>query len=121
MLGVADLQTPEAVTAAESAISGCQPVIPLAINSSGEESEDSSDDDSSSQDSDDEDSSDDSSSEDSSDEDNDDIKDDTSDKDDKKTCTNAKLKTREPDKDNSLSEDVGNNRSKKRPRIVELS
>ncbi|XP_009346540.2 trigger factor-like isoform X1 [Pyrus x bretschneideri] len=115
MLGVADLQTPEAVTAAESAISGCQPVIPLAVNSSGEESEDSSDDDSSSKNSDDEDSSDDSNSEDS-----DDIKDDTSDKDDKKTCSHAKLKTREPDQDNSLSEDVGNNRSKKRPRIVEL-
>lgn len=44
MLGIADLHTPEAVAAAESAISGCQPVIPLAVDSSDTESEDSSND-----------------------------------------------------------------------------
>ncbi|XP_068321020.1 uncharacterized protein [Pyrus communis] len=121
MLGVADLQTPEAVAAAESTIVGCQPVIPLVINSSGEESEDSSDDDSSSDDSDDEDSSDDSSSNDNDDQDSDEIKDDTIDKEDKKTTSHARLKTRKSDKDNSLSEDAGNNRSQKRPKIVELS
>ncbi|KAB2604684.1 xyloglucan endotransglucosylase/hydrolase protein 10 [Pyrus ussuriensis x Pyrus communis] len=110
MLGVADLQTPEAVAAAESAIVGCQP-----------ESEDSSDDDSSSDDSDDEDSSDDSSSNDNEDEDSDEIKDDTSEKEDKKTSSHARLKTRKSDKDNSLSEDTGINRSQKRPKIVELS
>ncbi|KAM1986982.1 hypothetical protein ACFX15_034304 [Malus domestica] len=121
MLGVADLQTPEAVAAAESAIVGCQPVIPLAINSSGEESEDSSDGDSSSDDSDDEDGSDDSSSNDNDDEDSDEIKDDTIDKEDKKTTSHARLKTRKSDKDNSMSEDAGNNRSQKRPKIVELS
>ncbi|XP_024017503.1 uncharacterized protein LOC21395807 [Morus notabilis] len=45
MLGIADLHTPEAVAAAESAIAGYQPVIPLAISSSDAESEDSSDED----------------------------------------------------------------------------
>lgn len=45
MLGIADLHTPEAVAAAESAISGNQHVIPLACSSSSEsESEESSDD-----------------------------------------------------------------------------
>ncbi|KAF3440779.1 hypothetical protein FNV43_RR19065 [Rhamnella rubrinervis] len=42
MLGIADLHTPEIVAAAESSITGCQPVIPLAVSSSGTESEDSS-------------------------------------------------------------------------------
>ncbi|XP_022155495.1 uncharacterized protein LOC111022627 [Momordica charantia] len=43
MLGVADLHTPEAVAAAESAIVGNQPVIPLTCSSSSEsESEESS-------------------------------------------------------------------------------
>ncbi|KAI3743157.1 hypothetical protein L1987_60862 [Smallanthus sonchifolius] len=46
MLGVADLNTPEAVAAAESAIVGSQPIISLDANSSESESEDSSDDDS---------------------------------------------------------------------------
>ncbi|GLT85867.1 hypothetical protein SLE2022_040400 [Rubroshorea leprosula] len=40
MLGVADLNTPEAVAAAESAIAGNQPVIPLAASSSEAESDD---------------------------------------------------------------------------------
>ncbi|KAF3433592.1 hypothetical protein FNV43_RR24694 [Rhamnella rubrinervis] len=54
MLGIADLHTPEVVAAAESSITGSQPVIPLAISSSGTESEDSSngDDDSDKDDSD---------------------------------------------------------------------
>lgn len=34
MLGVADLQTPEAVAAAESTISCCEPAIPLAASRS---------------------------------------------------------------------------------------
>ncbi|KAK7839137.1 uncharacterized protein LOC111987547 [Quercus suber] len=46
MLGIADLHTPEAVAAAESAIAGCHPVIPLAASNSGTDSEDSSDNDS---------------------------------------------------------------------------
>ncbi|KAF5783528.1 hypothetical protein HanXRQr2_Chr11g0508981 [Helianthus annuus] len=46
MLGVADLNTPEAVAAAESAIVGSQPIISLDASSSDSESEDSSDDDS---------------------------------------------------------------------------
>ncbi|KAL3849131.1 hypothetical protein ACJIZ3_011013 [Penstemon smallii] len=46
MLGVADLHTPEAVAAAESAIAGKQPVIHLPENSSsGSDSDDASDDD----------------------------------------------------------------------------
>lgn len=102
MLGVADLQTPEAVAAAESAISGYQPVIPLAVSSSEEESQDSSDNNSSS----DEDDDDSSSEEDESDDEN------------KKTSSPVKLKTPKSDKDNSS--DVHNSRSKKRPKIVEL-
>ena len=39
MLGVADLHTPEAVAAAESAISSCQPVIPLAADGSETETD----------------------------------------------------------------------------------
>lgn len=46
MLGVADLNTPEAVAAAEAAIVGAQPVILLDASSSESESEDSSDEDS---------------------------------------------------------------------------
>ncbi|KAK7383376.1 hypothetical protein VNO78_29054 [Psophocarpus tetragonolobus] len=42
MLGVADLHTPEAVAAAESAIATCQPVMPLAADGSETYSEDSS-------------------------------------------------------------------------------
>ncbi|KAF8404810.1 hypothetical protein HHK36_009700 [Tetracentron sinense] len=45
MLGVADLHTPEAVAAAESAITNSQPVISLAASSTGLDSEDGSDDD----------------------------------------------------------------------------
>ncbi|AES71707.2 hypothetical protein MTR_3g080910 [Medicago truncatula] len=39
MLGVADLHTPEAVAAAESAVSSCQPVISLAADDSEIDSE----------------------------------------------------------------------------------
>ncbi|KAL0288846.1 UNVERIFIED_CONTAM: hypothetical protein Sangu_2640800 [Sesamum angustifolium] len=45
MLGVADLHTPEAVAAAESAIAGYQPTMPLSESSSGSENEDSSNED----------------------------------------------------------------------------
>ncbi|GKB93939.1 hypothetical protein Tco_0980076 [Tanacetum coccineum] len=48
MLGVADLNTPEAVAAAESAIVGSQPIISLDASSSEFESEDDDDDDESS-------------------------------------------------------------------------
>ncbi|KAJ0018426.1 hypothetical protein Pint_11333 [Pistacia integerrima] len=44
MLGIADLHTPKAVTAAESAVAGNQPVISLAASNSGTNSEDSDDD-----------------------------------------------------------------------------
>ncbi|XP_048319254.1 uncharacterized protein LOC107429499 isoform X1 [Ziziphus jujuba] len=98
MLGVADLHTPEAVAAAESAITGCQPVIPLAV--SGTESEDSSDDD---------------------DDDSDDNEHNVSEKQDKKTCPPTKLKRPKSGKDNFVSEDVGDSKSKERPKIIELS
>ncbi|XP_010685369.2 uncharacterized protein new4 [Beta vulgaris subsp. vulgaris] len=45
MLGVTDLQTPEAIEAAEAAIAGNQPVINLYSNDGSSESESSSDDD----------------------------------------------------------------------------
>ncbi|XP_021754548.1 nuclear polyadenylated RNA-binding protein 3-like [Chenopodium quinoa] len=44
MLGVADLQTPEAMEAAEAAMAGNQPVVDLRTNDSSSESESSSDD-----------------------------------------------------------------------------
>ncbi|PIA44264.1 hypothetical protein AQUCO_01700099v1 [Aquilegia coerulea] len=44
VLGVADLHTPEAVAAAEAAMAGSQPVIPLAADCSGSDSEGSDDD-----------------------------------------------------------------------------
>lgn len=44
MLGIADLHTPEAVAAAESAMAGYQPPVRVAESSSGSEDEDSSDD-----------------------------------------------------------------------------
>ncbi|KAL8262908.1 hypothetical protein R6Q59_024257 [Mikania micrantha] len=46
MLGVADLNTPEAIAAAESAIASSQPIISLDVASSESESEDNHDDDS---------------------------------------------------------------------------
>ncbi|XP_059653954.1 histone deacetylase HDT2 [Cornus florida] len=97
MLGVADLHTPEAIAAAESAIASYQPMIPLAGSSSGTESEDSSDD---------------------SDDDNDESDDD--DDDDNDTCSPTKGKRSKPDEDNLPSESSRNRQSKKRPKIIEL-
>ncbi|CAI9754488.1 unnamed protein product [Fraxinus pennsylvanica] len=89
MLGVADLHTPEAVAAAESAIAGFQPIIPLAGDSSSEsESEDSSDDGS------------------------DNIKDDDEEQ-------SAKYSSKASEKDSSKAS--RNQKSRKRPNIVELS
>ena len=101
MLGIADLHTPEAVAAAESAIAGYQPLIPLAAISSGTDSEDSSDNDSDD------------------DNDDDDDDDDENDNDDgNDTCLPVKLERSQSGQGNSLSEDV--NPSKKRQMIVEL-
>lgn len=97
MLGVADLLTPEAVAAAESAMAGCQPVVLPPVSSSGTESDDSSDDG------------------------NDDgVDDDNKDK-DRKTSAPMELKSPKLAKDSSSSEQVENNKAKKRPKIVELS
>ncbi|XP_019169971.1 PREDICTED: uncharacterized protein LOC109165588 [Ipomoea nil] len=97
MLGVAELQTEEAVAAAESALSGYQPVIPLAVSSSETESEESSDD------------------EDSEDSDGDD--------DEAERPFPKKGKTANPvEKDSSSSEASKNKQQpRKRPKIVELS
>ncbi|GMY07684.1 hypothetical protein FCV25MIE_02923 [Fagus crenata] len=92
MLGVADLHTPEAVVAAESAIAGYQPVIPLPASNSGTDSEDSSDNDSD---------------------------DDNGDDDGNETSFPVKLKKSKSDPDHSLEKDV--NQSEKRQKIVELS
>lgn len=94
MLGIADLHTPEAIAAAESAIAGCQPV-PLAAGSSGTDSEDSSDD---------------------SDDDEDD---DNSDDDAEEKRSQLKLKRSESGQNISSSKNVS--RSEKRPKIIELS
>ncbi|KAL4596397.1 hypothetical protein ACB092_12G161600 [Castanea dentata] len=92
MLGIADLHTPEAVAAAESAIAGCHPVIPLAASNSGTDSEDSSDNDSD---------------------------DDDDDDDDGEACLPLNLKKSKSSQDHSSSKDV--NQSEKRQKIVELS
>ena len=96
MLGVADLHTHEAVVAAESAIAGYQPVIPLPASNSGTDSEDSSDNDS-----------------------DDDNGDDNGDDDGNETSFPVKLKKSKSDPDHSLEKDV--NQSEKRQKIVELS
>lgn len=100
MLGVADLHTPEAVMAAESAIAGNQPVIPLAASSGGTDSE--------------------GGNEDSDDEDRDD---ECSDNDnankDKKKCFPMQVKRSKTLKDES--EASGDKKSQKRPKIVEIS
>lgn len=96
MLGVADLNTPEAVAAAESAIVGSQPVISLDASSTESESEDSSDDDSCSE-----------------------SDDDNSDETNKGKCSPMKSKSQKLDKQtNAMSE---NGQRRKRPKIVELS
>ncbi|KAK8522335.1 hypothetical protein V6N13_115309 [Hibiscus sabdariffa] len=95
MLGVADLHTPEALAAAESAIAGNQPVITVSggDSSSGTESDDSSD-----------------------------GSDDTeeSDDDNETSCPREHEKSK-TGKDNAVGEAAGKSRSKKRARIVELS
>ena len=97
MLGVADLHTPEALAAAESAIAGNQPAIIVAGGSSGTESDDSSND---------------------SDQ-NEEIDNDGND--DNETSSPRKLEKSNPGKDHTISETARYNRSKKRSRIVELS
>ncbi|XP_031123123.1 histone deacetylase HDT2-like [Ipomoea triloba] len=104
MLGVAELQTEEAVAAAESALAGYQPVIPLAASSSETESEESSDDD------------------DDSDEDSDGDDDDNGDGDEAERPSPKKGKTANPvEKDCSSSEASKNKQPRKKPKIVELS
>ncbi|XP_034691040.1 uncharacterized protein LOC117918465 [Vitis riparia] len=101
MLGIADLQTPEVVAAAESSIAGFQPVAPLAACSSGTESEDSSDYD---------------------DSDNDDDEDSDDDKNNNKACSVVKHKrSKSAHGDSSMEVPQKNRGSKKRPKIVELS
>nr|GLL29248.1 nucleolin-like [Ipomoea trifida] len=95
MLGVAELQTEEAVAAAESALAGYQPVIPLAVSSSETESEESSDDENSDGDDDD---------------DNEDG--------DEAERPPKKGKTAKPVEKDSSSK---NKQPRKRPKIVELS
>ncbi|CAJ1977300.1 unnamed protein product [Sphenostylis stenocarpa] len=103
MLGVADLKTPEAVAAAESAISTFQPVIPLAADGSETDSEDSS-----------------------ADNDNEDDEIENSDND----CNDGSIGEKGngsvnqesiSGNDNIHEQRKGNGHSKKRPRIVELS
>ncbi|GLT44316.1 hypothetical protein SLA2020_182210 [Shorea laevis] len=96
MLGVADLNTPEAVAAAESAIAGNQPVIPLAASSSETESDDGSDNDDTDY---------------NKESDNDDNGND-------KACPPLKLESAQ---DDSSSKSTKKDRSNKRPRIIELS
>ncbi|XP_059435833.1 uncharacterized protein LOC132168797 [Corylus avellana] len=96
MLGVADLHTPEAVAAAESAIAGYQSKIPLSASSSGTDSEDSSDNDS-----------------------DDDEEDDNGDNEAEERCSHLKLKRSKFGPDNSSGKDAS--QSEKRPKIVELS
>ncbi|KAJ7967619.1 DVA-1 polyprotein [Quillaja saponaria] len=93
MLGIAELHTPEAVAAAECAISGLQPVIQSASSSSESESDGSSVDDDNSSDEDD------------------------ADSDGKRSCPFGKKS--KSVKDNFSKE--GNHHSKKRSKIVELS
>ncbi|CAL5364821.1 unnamed protein product [Camellia sinensis] len=100
MLGVADLHTPEAISAAQSAIAGYQPVISLAASSSETESESSSDD---------------SSDGDSEDDSDDDYNDDNA------TATPPKLKRAKSVEDDSSSESSEKHKPKKQPKIVELS
>ncbi|GAU44590.1 hypothetical protein TSUD_136370 [Trifolium subterraneum] len=100
MLGVADLHTPEAVAAAESAISGCQPVISLAADGSEIDSEEES-------------------SVDEDDEIDSNVDECDYGNDGKKPSSLDKKHT--SDKDCVHEKQKGNRRSKKRPAIVELS
>ncbi|KAE8690738.1 hypothetical protein F3Y22_tig00110893pilonHSYRG00415 [Hibiscus syriacus] len=94
MLGVADLHTPEALAAAESAIAGDQPVITVSGggSNSGTESDASSDEES-----------------------------DGDGNNDNGTSCPRELERPDTGKDNAVSEAAGKSRSKKRARIVELS
>lgn len=99
MLGIADLNTPEAVAAAESSIAGFQPVVPLAACSSGTESEDSSDSD-----------------------DDDSDNDENGDQDNNQAGSLVNHKRSKIDNaDSSREVAQKNGGSKKRPKIVELS
>ncbi|KAK9272181.1 hypothetical protein L1049_002552 [Liquidambar formosana] len=100
MLGIADLLTPEAVAAAESAIAGYQPVIPLVATCSESELEDSSD-------------------EDDDDDDSDNDEDEDEDNSDKR-CSPVKPKRSKSRGDISKSE-LGNHQLTKRSKIVVLS
>ncbi|XVE67405.1 hypothetical protein DITRI_Ditri08aG0157800 [Diplodiscus trichospermus] len=95
MLGIADLHTPEALAAAESAIAGNLPAITVAGSSSGTDSDDSSDDNS--------------------------HQNEESDNVDNETSPHRKLGKSNTGKDHTISEASRKNRSKKRSRIVELS
>ncbi|XP_027364940.1 uncharacterized protein LOC113871999 [Abrus precatorius] len=97
MLGIADLHTPEAVAAAESAISNCQPVIPLAADGNGTDSEESSTDDESDEE----------------------VEGNDNGKDGEKPLSLAQESI--SSEDNIHEKQKGNGHSKKRPRIVELS
>ncbi|EXB61535.1 hypothetical protein L484_003729 [Morus notabilis] len=115
MLGIADLHTPEAVAAAESAISGYQPAIPLADSSSESESDSDPESDSNLDT--------DSESEDSSDKGetiNGDDNDEDSENQNCKKLSSMKPKTSKSDKGNSSGEVTKNRKSSKRPKIVEL-
>ncbi|KAE9450567.1 hypothetical protein C3L33_17532, partial [Rhododendron williamsianum] len=96
MLGVADLHTPEAVAAAESAIAGYQPVISLALSSSSSDDE-------------------------SSDDEGSDDDDGGGDDGDHLACSPTKIKRSKPLEGDNSTEPSGNDKSKKRPKIVELS
>lgn len=102
MLGVADLHTSEAVAAAESAISTCQPVIPLAADGSETDSEESSSDDDSG---------------------DDEIESGDNYRDDGNNSEKPFSRVQESisGKDNIQEKQKGKGHSKKRPRIVELS
>ncbi|KAL2602238.1 hypothetical protein AAZV13_10G215100 [Glycine max] len=101
MLGVADLHTQEAVAAAESAISTCQSVIPLAADGSETDSEESSTDNDSDDDI----------------NNSDDYLDDGNNSEKPSSLVQKSISS----KDNIHGKTKGNGHSKKRPRIVELS
>ncbi|XP_038903017.1 uncharacterized protein LOC120089721 [Benincasa hispida] len=104
MLGIADLHTPEAVAAAESAIIGNQPVIPLTCSSSSEsESEESSDDSITSNDN------------------NDDNEKSDDQNTDHSNRSSVKLKRSNSRKTSCRSKSKGKSKSEKRPKILELS
>ncbi|XP_017220760.1 uncharacterized protein LOC108197609 [Daucus carota subsp. sativus] len=113
MLGVADLHTPEAIAAAESAINGIQPVLPFATTSNSDEDTDEYDDSESDSEStyDDEDGGENKRDSDKHDQGNDGIE---------LACSLANTK-RAKSVCKESSEDLGNAKSSKRPKIVELS